>query len=85
MHQSDLVFLVTKIMHTHPGTAEYFGGNLSDPQLVARVALDSMPDLALYITEIMKSSLNPQQATHIATAANAYSEMEAALNKLAAT
>jgi hypothetical protein len=85
VHQSDLVFTATTIMHTHPGTAEYFGGNLSEPQLVARVALDSMPDLALYIEELMRSSLNPQQATHIATAANAYSEMEAALNKLAAT
>jgi hypothetical protein len=72
-------------MHTHGSPAAPFGGNVSEPQLVAAVALDCMPDLALYITEIMKSSLSPHQAIHSAKAANAYSEMEAALNKLAAT
>lgn len=84
-HQSDLVLLATKLMDTQRGPASHCGGNVSEPQLVAAVALDCLPDLALYITEIMKSSLSPQQAVHSATAANAYSEMEAALNKLAAT
>ena len=56
------------------------------PQLVATVAIDDcLPDLALHITTIMKASLNAEQASLSAKAATAYSEMETALNRLAAT